>query len=110
MLLINAINKWIFAKKKPPAARNGYLIVRIRLLDSCLLVGVMVTVRPFGWRRTGLNASPVRYPRCERSSYRLGNSDSSAVPSARVQNAKITDHWGVGNLLSLMQQIGDSSG
>jgi hypothetical protein len=25
---------------------------------------------------------------------------------ARVQNGKITDHWGVGNLLSLMQQIG----
>jgi steroid delta-isomerase-like uncharacterized protein len=24
----------------------------------------------------------------------------------RVQNGKITDHWGVGNLLSLMQQIG----
>jgi hypothetical protein len=23
-----------------------------------------------------------------------------------VQNGKITDHWGVGNLLSLMQQIG----
>ena len=24
----------------------------------------------------------------------------------RVQNGKITDHWGVGNLLSLMRQIG----
>jgi len=24
----------------------------------------------------------------------------------RVQNGKITEHWGVGNLLSLMQQIG----
>jgi hypothetical protein len=24
----------------------------------------------------------------------------------RVQNGRITDHWGVGNLLSLMQQIG----
>jgi hypothetical protein len=24
----------------------------------------------------------------------------------RVQHGKITDHWGVGNLLSLMQQIG----
>src|SRR3954447_11527690 len=24
----------------------------------------------------------------------------------RVQNGKITDHWGVGNLLSLLQQIG----
>jgi hypothetical protein len=24
----------------------------------------------------------------------------------RVQNGKITDHWGVGNLLWLMQQIG----
>jgi len=24
----------------------------------------------------------------------------------RVRNGKITDHWGVGNLLSLMQQIG----
>jgi predicted ester cyclase len=24
----------------------------------------------------------------------------------RVQNGKIADHWGVGNLLSLMQQIG----
>jgi len=23
----------------------------------------------------------------------------------RVQNGKITDHWGVGNLLSLMQRI-----
>ena len=26
--------------------------------------------------------------------------------TVRVQNGKITDHWGVGNLLSLMQQIG----
>jgi predicted ester cyclase len=24
----------------------------------------------------------------------------------RVQNGKITDHWGVGNLLSLMRRIG----
>ena len=24
----------------------------------------------------------------------------------RVQRGKLTDHWGVGNLLSLMQQIG----
>jgi len=24
----------------------------------------------------------------------------------RVRNGQITDHWGVGNLLSLMQQIG----
>jgi hypothetical protein len=24
----------------------------------------------------------------------------------RVQNGKITDHWGVGNLLSLVRQIG----
>jgi hypothetical protein len=24
----------------------------------------------------------------------------------RVQNGRITDHWGVGNLLSVMQQIG----
>jgi hypothetical protein len=24
----------------------------------------------------------------------------------RIQNGKITDHWGIGNLLSLMQQIG----
>jgi hypothetical protein len=24
----------------------------------------------------------------------------------RVQNGRITDHWGVGNLLSLLQQIG----
>jgi hypothetical protein len=24
----------------------------------------------------------------------------------RVQDGKITDHWGVANLLSLMQQIG----
>jgi hypothetical protein len=24
----------------------------------------------------------------------------------RIQHGKITDHWGVGNLLSLMQQIG----
>jgi steroid delta-isomerase-like uncharacterized protein len=29
-----------------------------------------------------------------------------AVDVMRVQNGKITDHWGVGNLLSLMQQIG----
>jgi predicted ester cyclase len=28
------------------------------------------------------------------------------VDAMRVQNGKITDHWGVGNLLSLMQQIG----
>lgn len=28
------------------------------------------------------------------------------VEVMRVQNGKITDHWGVGNLLSLMQQIG----
>ena len=28
------------------------------------------------------------------------------VDVMRVQNGKITDHWGVGNLLSLMQQIG----
>jgi steroid delta-isomerase-like uncharacterized protein len=29
-----------------------------------------------------------------------------AVDVMRVQNGKITDHWGVGNLLSLMEQIG----
>jgi len=29
-----------------------------------------------------------------------------SVDMMRVQNGKITDHWGVGNLLSLMQQIG----
>jgi hypothetical protein len=29
----NAINQWIFAKKQPAAARNGYLIVKIRLLE-----------------------------------------------------------------------------
>jgi steroid delta-isomerase-like uncharacterized protein len=29
-----------------------------------------------------------------------------SVDVMRVQNGKITDHWGVGNLLSLMQQIG----
>jgi steroid delta-isomerase-like uncharacterized protein len=29
-----------------------------------------------------------------------------AVDVMRVQDGKITDHWGVGNLLSLMQQIG----
>jgi len=28
------------------------------------------------------------------------------VDVMRVQHGKITDHWGVGNLLSLMQQIG----
>jgi predicted ester cyclase len=28
------------------------------------------------------------------------------VDVMRVQQGKITDHWGVGNLLSLMQQIG----
>jgi predicted ester cyclase len=28
------------------------------------------------------------------------------VDVMRVQNGKVTDHWGVGNLLSLMQQIG----
>ena len=28
------------------------------------------------------------------------------VDVMRVQNGKITDHWGVGNLLSLMEQIG----
>jgi predicted ester cyclase len=28
------------------------------------------------------------------------------VDVMRMQNGKITDHWGVGNLLSLMQQIG----
>ena len=28
------------------------------------------------------------------------------VDVMRVQNGRITDHWGVGNLLSLMQQIG----
>jgi steroid delta-isomerase-like uncharacterized protein len=28
------------------------------------------------------------------------------VDVMRVQNGKITDHWGVGNLLSLLQQIG----
>ena len=28
------------------------------------------------------------------------------VDVMRVQNGKITDHWGGGNLLSLMQQIG----
>ena len=31
---------------------------------------------------------------------------SESVDVMRVQNGKITDHWGVGNLLSLMQQIG----
>jgi len=29
-----------------------------------------------------------------------------SVDVMRVQGGKITDHWGVGNLLSLMQQIG----
>jgi steroid delta-isomerase-like uncharacterized protein len=29
-----------------------------------------------------------------------------SVDVMRVQNGKITDHWGVGNLLSLLQQIG----
>src|SRR5260370_20144143 len=29
-----------------------------------------------------------------------------AVDVMRVQNGKITDHWGVANFLSLMQQIG----
>jgi steroid delta-isomerase-like uncharacterized protein len=28
------------------------------------------------------------------------------VDAMRVQNGKITDHWGVGNLFSLMQQLG----
>jgi predicted ester cyclase len=29
-----------------------------------------------------------------------------AVDVMRVRNGKITNHWGVGNLLSLMRQIG----
>jgi steroid delta-isomerase-like uncharacterized protein len=29
-----------------------------------------------------------------------------SVDVMRVRNGKITDHWGVGNLLSVMQQIG----
>jgi len=29
-----------------------------------------------------------------------------SVDVMRVRNGRITDHWGVGNLLSLMQQIG----
>jgi len=29
-----------------------------------------------------------------------------SVDVMRVQNGRITDHWGVGNLLSLMRQIG----
>jgi len=29
-----------------------------------------------------------------------------SVDVMRVRDGKITDHWGVGNLLSLMQQIG----
>jgi len=29
-----------------------------------------------------------------------------SVDVMRVRNGKITDHWGVGNLLSLMQQVG----
>lgn len=29
-----------------------------------------------------------------------------AVDVMRVQNGRITDHWGVGNLLAVMQQIG----
>ena len=29
-----------------------------------------------------------------------------SVDVMRVQNSKITEHWGVGNLLSLLQQIG----
>jgi len=29
-----------------------------------------------------------------------------SVDVMRVQNGRITDHWGVGNFLSLMQQIG----
>jgi steroid delta-isomerase-like uncharacterized protein len=29
-----------------------------------------------------------------------------SVDVMRVENGKITDHWGVGNLLSLMRQIG----
>ena len=29
-----------------------------------------------------------------------------SVDVMRVRDSKITDHWGVGNLLSLMQQIG----
>jgi predicted ester cyclase len=29
-----------------------------------------------------------------------------SVDVMRVRNGKITDHWGVGNLLSLMQQLG----
>ena len=42
----------------------------------------------------------------------LGNSPThrkihfETVDVMRVQNGKITDHWGVGNLLSLMRQIG----
>jgi len=28
------------------------------------------------------------------------------VDVMRVRNGKITDHWGVGNLFSLMQQLG----
>jgi predicted SnoaL-like aldol condensation-catalyzing enzyme len=28
------------------------------------------------------------------------------VDVMRVHNGKITDHWGVGNLFSLMQQLG----
>ncbi|WP_233581122.1 ester cyclase [Acidipila sp. EB88] len=32
--------------------------------------------------------------------------DFETVDVMRVQNGQITDHWGVGNLLKLMQQIG----
>jgi hypothetical protein len=47
----SAINKLIFVKKQPAAARNGYLIVRICLLD----------VLPTRWRCGGSMAErPVK--------------------------------------------------
>jgi hypothetical protein len=78
----SAINKWIFAKKQPAAARNGYLIVRICLLDvlpTCGLYCDSAAVRLA--KGTSLNAS--RYDACcQASAHEVGNWDSFAVPSA----------------------------
>jgi hypothetical protein len=66
----SAINKWIFAKKQPAAARNGYLIVRICLLDvwpTCWRYCDPTVVRPV----KGANPNASRYDTRAAEGYRV---------------------------------------
>jgi hypothetical protein len=70
------------------------------------LRGIFLDVASTPPHEEGNIPPPIRYRNYETEYLVMQFFQCRQVDVMRVQNGKITDHWGVGNLLSLMQQIG----